>query len=855
VECLLERRAALAELTGLARTVRRGSGRVALLRGEAGVGKTALINTFTAALGGSERLLMGWCDPLAAPRPLGPLLDALAGFGPAAADGLVTAIESGDTGALYRRLLAILRDGQRWVWVIEDAHWADGSTLDLMRFLARRIASLPLLLVISYRDDEIDRQLPLSVALGDVATCAAVSRVALEPLSRDAVAVLAAGSGFNADQLHRLTGGNPFYVTEVLACGVDALDRNVLPSSVSEAVWGRLVRLSMAARETAQAVAVCGPRADAALVQKVCPAAGPALNECLDAGVLVADGDAIGFRHELARLATLSRIPDYRRRLLHKRALVALAEPPINPNVLPALVFHADQVGDGDAVTRHGPAAAERAAALGAHAEAAELYGLTLRHRGTARPEQEAQWLERHAFESYLCGLAAASMSSWRAAIGVRHQLGHRLEEGDDLRWLSHLLEPLGRTAEAIEAGRASLRLLDDLGPSPQLAWSLINMAHSCTVVSYDLAAAAEYAERALTLGVQLDDPAVVIRARGYQAMGRVFRGDTGWDDFEAVWRDALGGPVLTEHAAVLGVLISSAAALRREPARAEDYLTRAAAFCDDHDLVMFRALITGADALTGLHRGSWVEAALLAEQVLTRMDLSPQHRILPLVVLALIRARRGERPGSLLDEALESTAGNVLGLQVWAARAEAAWLAGDDDTALAEARAGFAARPTEADAWLVEPLRRWMCLAGGEPDDGGDWQAAAAAWTRRGCPYDAAIAALGGDIAAVESALATFRRLGARASARRAQQRLAALRGPTRRGPGARTLADPNGLTRRERQVLELLAAGKSDAQIAAALHISPKTAGGHVSSILVKLGVANRTQAATHARQSSDA
>jgi predicted ATPase len=111
VECLLERQAALAELTGLARAVRRGSGRVALLRGEAGVGKTALINAFTAALDGSERLLVGWCDPLAAPRPLGPLLDALAGFGAAAADGLVTAIESGDTGALYRRLLAILRDG------------------------------------------------------------------------------------------------------------------------------------------------------------------------------------------------------------------------------------------------------------------------------------------------------------------------------------------------------------------------------------------------------------------------------------------------------------------------------------------------------------------------------------------------------------------------------------------------------------------------------------------------------------------------------------------------------------------------------------------------------------------------
>ena len=197
------------------------------------------------------------------------------------------------------------------------------------------------------------------------------------------MAELAAGSGINAEALYRLTGGNPFFVTEVLAAGADALGDGGLPRSVSEAVAGRLARLSAAGRETAHAAAVCGPRADPALLAAVCPGAAAALAECLDAGVLVADADTVGFRHELARRATVEQIPDYQRKVLHKRALTVLAEPPVDPNRLAALAFHADQAGDTDAVIRYGPAAAERASALGANREAAELYALALRHADT----------------------------------------------------------------------------------------------------------------------------------------------------------------------------------------------------------------------------------------------------------------------------------------------------------------------------------------------------------------------------------------------------------------------------------------------------------------------------------------
>jgi DNA-binding CsgD family transcriptional regulator len=858
---LLERDTALAELDRYQRAAALGRGRMVLLRGEAGVGKTTVIARFVGGLRQRTHLLRGWCDPLSAPRPLGPLIDMLADSSGEQAAGIRAAVDAGDSEAIYARLIRLFGNETSWVCVIEDVHWADGATLDLLRFLIRRIDSLPVLLVASYRDDEISDQHPLAVLLGDLATSTAVSRIALHPLSAAAVGVLAAGSGINAEALHRLTGGNPFYVTEVLGAGADVLTREALPRTVSDAIRGRLARLSSAARETAYATAVCGPRATLALVREVCPAAAEGLAGCLNAGVLIADADTVGFRHELARRAALDQIPAFQRRVLHKQALSVLTEPPIDPDTLAALAFHAHQAGDADTVIRYGPAAAERASSLRANREAAELYALTLRHADTVAAEQKVIWLERNAFSCYLSGLGEAAISSWQEAIALRHALGDRIGEGEDLHWLSQQLYSLGGTSAATDACMASLRLLEDVGPCPQLAWSLATMA---MLAAFDFdPACGDYADRAISLGTQFGDSGVVVRARFFAALATVLSSDTGWDQLEAAWRDSMTTQGSSEQAGMIGALISWYAAVHHHLERAESYINETSTFCAAHDLGMFQSSTTSSTALVALHRGDWASALACADDVLSRPALPQAPRVLALISLALIRARRGEHPvAPLLDEAVAGTEPDDLFRlgPVWAARAEAAWLAGNDDTARAEAQTGLAAATEHADPWLVGHLRRWAHLAGGPFDDApaadtatpyrlevsGDWRAAAAEWTRLGCPYDAAVAQLGGDVPAVEAALHTFRGLGASAAARRAQQRLAQLRGRDSDTRRKATIADPHGLTPRERDVLELVAAGHSDAEIANALFISPKTANRHVGAILSKLGVRNRTQAA---------
>jgi DNA-binding CsgD family transcriptional regulator len=866
VEGLLERQTVLAELAGHARRAAGGVGRVVLLRGEAGVGKTAVIERFLAERDSTARMLRGWCDPLSAPRPLGPLLDALAGLDSVAAGALSAAIGSGDTAALQRRLLGVLGDGQRWVWVIEDAHWADGATLDLVRFLARRIAELPLLLVVSYRDDEVGPQHPLAVVIGDMTTCATVTHISVDRLSREAVGVLAAGSGINADQLHQLTGGNPFFVTEVLATGGGALGQNTLPRSVSEAVWGRLARLSAAARETLHTVAVCGPRAEPALVQEICPDATAGLGECLGAGVLVTDDAVVGFRHELARRATLDQLPDHKRRLLHKQALAVLAQRHIQPDALAALAFHADQAGDNDAAVRYGVVGAQRAAALGANREAAELYALVLRHAHTAPASDKVSWIEGHAFARYLYGDAPTAASLWRQASHMRRSMGDQLGEGEDLALLSHMLwASLGRFDESLEAARTSVRLLEDLGPTPQLARSLTNMV-ALTVWSYD-PACAQYAARAIALGTEIGDSGVVMRARSLCTLNSVLHGGIGWEELEETWHAAMASEELAEHVAMVGATMCWTAGLHHDLDRAKRYANELLTFCDADDLGAYDVMAVAVAGLVALHRGDWAAAIANAEEAFTRRGLTFVNATLPRITTALVRARRGEKPTGPPLDAPADDAGHgdffFFGA-AWAARAEIAWLTGNDEDAAAEATRALAVAGPRADPWLTGRLQRWLNVTGAaitaetttpvptpyQLEISGDWHAAAAEWTRRGCPYDAAIAQLGGDIAAVQSALATFRSLGARPAARRAQQRLAVLKGRTSSTPRADTLSDPNGLTRREREVLELLADGRRDAQIAAALHISPKTAGHHISSILAKLGVDNRIQAATHQR-----
>ena len=231
---LLERDELIASLQGLLGEAASGQGRLVLVSGEAGVGKSALLRHFADVASSRAPVLWGWCDPLSSPRPLGALVDISTQLSTEVAELLRAGDRDRAFDATLRELRA--RSGPSVV-VLEDVHWADASTLDFLRFMGRRLGSARVLFIVSYRDDDLAVTDPLRLVLGDLSSASGVHRLHVPALSEDAVAELAAASDLDAEQLWRSTGGNSFLVVEVIAAAGD------LPASVSDAVTARVARL------------------------------------------------------------------------------------------------------------------------------------------------------------------------------------------------------------------------------------------------------------------------------------------------------------------------------------------------------------------------------------------------------------------------------------------------------------------------------------------------------------------------------------------------------------------------------------------------------------------------------------
>ncbi|HET6846105.1 MAG TPA: ATP-binding protein, partial [Anaerolineales bacterium] len=200
---LLEREPQLRYLDDVLREVKQHGGRTALIYGEAGIGKTSLVENFLQTQMKSWRVLRGACDALFTPRPLGPFHDMALQTG----GELLALLESGsDRNAIFAASLGEL--GKRpTILLVEDIHWADEATLDLLKYLSRRMQQTGTLLILTYRDDELGQDHPLRQLLGDLGSSPSLRRIPVSALSRDAVSEMARGTPIDPVELYRLTNG------------------------------------------------------------------------------------------------------------------------------------------------------------------------------------------------------------------------------------------------------------------------------------------------------------------------------------------------------------------------------------------------------------------------------------------------------------------------------------------------------------------------------------------------------------------------------------------------------------------------------------------------------------------------
>ena len=865
---LLERDVLLGQLAERLAAARRGSGGLVLVSGEAGIGKTALVDALLAAVPRGTTTLRGGCDPIVPARAFAPIADIASTHG----DGLREALDAADRDRVFDRFLALLRRmGRGGLVVLEDVHWADGPTLDLLRVVGRRLPDLPVLIVATYRPHEIDAGHGLRLALGDVPPHL-VEELAVPPLSTVAVATLARGRDIDPVELHRATGGNAFFVTETLANA-----RGTVPASVRDAVLARVSRLSDAGRLTLGAIAVLGPRAERSLVVTVARdgSTSDELAECLARGMVEEHEGTVAFRHELARQAVLDSLPADERIRIHRGALLALRSGIVPADVV-RLARHAIESGDVDAIADLAPQAADRSGGLGAHDEAADFLSVTLALPGILDDRRRAHLLDRYAHESAMADRVAAARSAQEAAIAIWHRVGDERRAGSGTRALAMYMWQGGEGDRARDVAEAAVAILEPLEPQGiELAEAYAKVAQLLTNSGQDDAAARRWATRAIELGERLGVEQIVVHAQTTLGLLTVYSGDraddaAGWALLEEAHRRARGAGLAEDLIRILINFVETARDLQRYD-DADRYAAEATAFLREREFDVYRHLLNARIAQLALTRGRWDEAQREALALIGSSSRSNQARVRALETLGRLRGRRGEPDAwAALDEAKAIVGEGELQdiCPLHAARAEVAWLQGDLARAGTEALAGMELAAAIGPAVWYSDLS-FLAWRAGRIDrlpDGTDpryvlhaagrFREAAAAWRALGCPYDEALALADSDEEQdLRDALTILHRLGATVMAGRVTDRLLS-RGARNvpRGPRPSTRANPAGLSVRELEVLALIRAGARNAEIAARLVVSTKTVDHHVSSILRKLGVRDRTAARREADRLAD-
>ncbi len=848
---LLERDPVLASLRQYAHEAARGEGRLVLIAGEAGAGKSVLAERFQRDLPGA---LWSWgaCDGLSTPRPLAPLYDHARALG-----GALEYLCRGrpERDELFAALLRQVTDGDRLhVIVMEDIHWADEATLDLIRFLTRRIQAARVLVIATYRDDWLAPSSPLRLALGDLAARRWTRRLELPPLSIEAVRTMAAGTDLDADQLYQLAGGNPFYVTEMLEAGTQGV-----PLSARDAILSRTGRLSDAARQVLETAALMGLRIDASLLAD----RQAALDELSASGLLVDEGIGLRFRHEIARRAIAQEIPVHRQAAIHAEILDALTAHGSRDDA--RMAFHAEGAGDEAAVVRHASLAARRAVDLGSHREAAAQYERALRWGAHADPSALAEIYTGLAAEATLGHRPQTAADADEQGLRLWRLLGDRRHEGEALQRYSLTLKHLCHGDEAVEAAVEAIKTLEPLGDTRELAQAYATLA-ALRMTRNENDEAIALARRAQALGRSLGASDVVADALNTEGCAAAAT-DQGWMELmrrglELAIRRDLPNQAGRAYANLYGTCCDQF--LFDE---GEQYYREGVAYCEQKDLDTHSYFLRASRTAVLEHRGQWDEAVAISALLLEESSAAPLNQICVRTLIGVIHARRGEPEAwRALDSAIASAAPTgqpqyVIPARL--ARTEAFLTEGRIDEARREAELAADAA-NDIDEWMRGALRRWLHRVGsGRVVDGpiappyrlqesGDFAAAARAWDHLGCRLDAALALLdSSDEQELRDAMRRLDALGAKATAALVRQKLRHIgvrSVPV--GPRRATRAHPLGLTPRECEVLELICQRRTNAQIARTLFISAKTVDHHVSAVLAKLGVANREAAAEMTR-----
>ncbi|MET0899901.1 MAG: AAA family ATPase [Mycobacterium sp.] len=863
---LTERDHELDQLAARAAAAYAGRGGAVMVCGESGAGKTsfveAVVDRYHREFGDRGRVLWGACDPLSTPRPLGPLHDLAHAFGPRTQELLANGEQPYD---IFVSVFEDLRTGPTLL-VLDDLHWADQGTIDLLRFLLRRAPQTQLLTIGIARDDEVTFTHPLRGLLGDIARSPHAQSLVVPPLSVHAVAALVGDRDVDPVWLHQATAGNAFFVCEMLD-HPHTRDGTDLPTTVRDAILARTADLDVAAWDLLNLL-TCAPGSIPDHLLTDLGVTLPALR-CLDEAKLIKrDARGVAFRHDLCRRAVSSVIPPGADPGLHRRFIEAhRASGDTDPAVL---THHALGAGDKALITSAGARAGRAAERSGAHTQACEFFEIALSHGDLLNAATEAELLELLAAEYYLTDRLDDAIDACRRALRIREQMGLPVAVSANHHSLAVYEWYSGNRSAADHHVADAIRALasDAAQHDPLCAVQLghaFAMQAFLAVQSSDVGTAERLLQCAREIAAEAADPTLSVRVRLIGYYCDILAG-------RSVVRDQLlsvlaAGPRTIDEVYSGGYTnLTYFDVEQRRLTEAADLLERSIPLMVEHDLPICRVVQLGSRSRLRLLAGDWDDALADADTVLDDPS-APLARTWPLLIRGLVSLRRTGDDAGGIDAAwqLSCRFGELVRLlPVAAAIAERTWLTGIPDPRLEECRALLDDAPALGLEWARGDLAMWLhrldpavtALSVAEPYRllaDRQFDAAAEAFQQLSTPYDAALAWVdSGDPALVRRALDVLDRLGADAIAAKVRFDLRAA--GTRTVPAPRratTRANPAGLTSRQVEVLRLLEDGLTNAELAERLYLSVKTVDHHVSAILAKLEVTKRRDAVRRARE----
>jgi DNA-binding winged helix-turn-helix (wHTH) protein/tetratricopeptide (TPR) repeat protein len=771
---LLEREEALRELARAFDAALRGSGGVCLVYGEAGIGKSTLCSAFLAGITGA-RVLRGGCEALFSPRPLGPLHDFIGQLGPAAQRQLR---QGSSRAELFVEVLEALRT-ETTVLLLEELHWADEATLDLIKYVGRRIHGAPVMMILTYRDDELHDQHPLRHVLGDLQR--GVTRVALQPLSSSAVEELARQAGRPTDGILATTRGNPFFVTELLEAGG-------LPVAVRDAVLARVVRQSESVKSLLELISIVPGQVEDWLVEALVGAEGAAVEEALSCGLLESCGGIVKFRHELARQAVEQSIAPFQLRRLHGRVFQCLKAGAGREVPHARLVHHAKAAGLRQEVLLYAPLAARDASSRGAHREAAALLESALEVAADTAPDMRAVILEACAHEHQMFNSVEQAQSLYLQALEAWSGISRTVEVGRVMSRLATVNWYLGRGEESSRMAQAAFRQLEPYADTPEHAWSLAEVA-AVHLRASRYREAIETGLRALESAQRLGDQNLISTLLGDVGLSWLWLGkeEQGFEMLERALSIGLRNRYEVSASRAYISLICWAIEHRQYDRAEQHFRESSNAFFVRHDLDPWQLYSTGWRARMHFEQGRWDLAEQNAARIQSRPQVSEAMRVPSTLVLARLNIARGRTEATtLLDQAAESArrSGELQSLVPAAvARCERHWVGGTAPGPCSSELQSLRALCRERHCQpYVDELGYWLWRHHAAPPDGvdpssarglqiaGRWREAAEAWNRLGCPLERAQSLLEGDPPARRQAAAILRELGAAAWLQRAQ-------------------------------------------------------------------------------------